>query len=186
MRTSIQIAGLKARLFLSAILVLFLARPLWAQTNNSPSSYNFTTIAGAVGHPGSADGTGAAARFGVSTTVAVDFAGNIFVADNYNRSVRKITPEGIVTTIANGINDPRCVTVDAGGNVYVSDFSGDVIDKITPAGVLSLFAGSLGTPGATDSLIGTNARFRGKERQEPLPSPPVIGSVQFIPGSPLW
>ena len=59
-----------------------------------------TTLAGLAGSPGSADGTGSAARFNVPTGVAVDSAGNVYVADSDNHTIRKITPGGVVSTLA--------------------------------------------------------------------------------------
>ncbi len=59
-----------------------------------------TTLAGTVGVVGSADGTGRAASFNTPTGIAVDSVGNVYVADSENRSIRKITPMGEVTTIA--------------------------------------------------------------------------------------
>ena len=58
-----------------------------------------TTLAGAPGMTGSADGTGPAARFYYPYDVAVDGPGNVYVADTYNHAIRKITPTGVVTTL---------------------------------------------------------------------------------------
>ena len=132
-----------------------------------------STLAGLAGHPGSKDGLGAAARFRNPWSVAVDGAGNLFVADMSNYTIRKITPAGVVTTVAghagmsgsaNGFgndarfNDPFGVAVDQNGNVYVSDSGNNTIRKITPAGAVVTLAGLAGDAGTADGQSGT-ARF---------------------------
>src|SRR6266699_3180554 len=67
-----------------------------AQSTYEP--YTFTTLAGT--GPGSADGTGRDARFNSPTGVAVDSAGNVYVADNSDYTIRKVTSAGVVTTLA--------------------------------------------------------------------------------------
>ncbi|HEX7837343.1 MAG TPA: NHL repeat-containing protein [Kofleriaceae bacterium] len=133
-----------------------------------------TTLAGMAGMPGSADGTGAAARFNAPTGVAVDSTGNLYVADQSNHTIRKVTATGVVTTLAGtagifGSADgtgaaasfafPQGIAVDTAGNAYVTDTLFDhTIRKITPAGVVTTLAGLAGIAGSVDGL-GAAARF---------------------------
>jgi sugar lactone lactonase YvrE len=124
-----------------------------------------TTLAGS-GAVGTADGAGAAAQFNDPAGLAIDTAGNIYIADLGNGVIRKLDPANTVTTIAtNGVsvkfNRPAAVAVDNGtGDLYVTDTGNNAIDVIA-AGVVTRIAGS-GSPiiyGATDRLIGTDATF---------------------------
>ncbi len=116
-----------------------------------------TTLAGTAGKKGAADGTGAAARFNLPMAVAIDSARNVYVADSGNNTIRKITPAGVVTTLAGsaGIEgdadgtgtaarfyQPNGIATDSAGNVYVADTCNHAIRKISPAGVVTTWVGS--------------------------------------------
>ena len=134
-----------------------------------------TTLAGLAGSPGFSDGMGAAARFNLPTGVATDSAGNVYVADIGNHTIRKITAAGLVTTLAGSplvgsyadgtgaaarFNAPAGLSTDAAGNIYVADSGNHVIRKITPSGVVTTLAGSPGAGGFADGA-GAAAKFNG-------------------------
>ena len=135
-----------------------------------------TTFAGAPGVSGTNDGVAAEARFNLPTGLATDSAGNIYVADANNNTVRKIVPDGtnwLVTTLAGlagefGTNDgvgsaarfraPGDLTVDSSGNIYVADTYNHAIRKVTQEGVVTTLAGLTGESGTNDGT-GVAARF---------------------------
>ncbi|MHB8736286.1 MAG: immunoglobulin domain-containing protein, partial [Terriglobales bacterium] len=135
------------------------------------------TLAGLAGVTGSADGTGSAARFNSPEGVAVDSAGNLYVTDTNNRTIRQVTPAGLVTTLAGlagnvgsadgtgsaaRFNAPSGMAVDSAGNVYVADYGNDTIRKVTPAGVVTTLVGLAGNVGSADGT-GSASRFNEAE-----------------------
>jgi len=124
-----------------------------------------TTFAGITGSHGFTNGAADQAQFYHPIGIAVDSNDNVYVVDTNNAAIRKITPEGVVTTLAsNGVNgvqfgSPRYIDVDSQGNLYISDTSWHTIRKITPDGVLTTIAGTSESFGTTDG-VGTSAKFQ--------------------------
>lgn len=131
-----------------------------------------TLRAGIPGGDGTLDGSGADARFFRPYSVAADIAGNVYVADQGNNTIRKITTAGVVTTLAGSarvagsadgagaaalFNGPSGIAVDSAGNVIVADTVNGTIRKITPAGEVTTLAGTAGVMGSSD---GTGAACR--------------------------
>jgi len=135
---------------------------------------NVTTIAGTAFLTGSSNGQGSAARFNRPYGLELDNNGNIIIADEWNHLIRRVTPTGLVTTIAgNGtlgsqdgtgnaamFNYPWDIAVDANNDIFVADGYNNAIRKITPAGIVMTYAGTSGTSGANDGS-GSLASFNG-------------------------
>ena len=152
------------------------------------------TLAGTPPGPGAVDGTGSSAKFAAPVVgtlidsrgvpyydavggIAVDEAGNVYIADAGNDLIRKITRDQVVTTVAGAVrsgtslpgsadgigaaarfNGPRGIAVDGTGNVYVADSGSHIIRKIDSAGIVTTFAGANGVSGSADGIAAT-ARF---------------------------
>lgn len=130
---------------------------------------SMTTLAGGLTTRGNLDAVGSSARFRRPNGVAVDISGNVYVADEENHTIRKITAGGTVTTLAGlgpdfGYADgtgstakfygPSGSVADGQGNLYIVDSYNYVIRKVTPAGVVTTLAGS---PGQRGNLDGTGS-----------------------------
>ena len=133
-----------------------------------------STLAGAAGVSGSADGPGTAARFNRPLSLAVGTDGAIYVADSLNQCIRRIGPDGVVGTLAGlagsagsvdgpattaRFRSPRGLTIAPDGAVIVADSGNNTIRRIAPDGQVTTLAGLAGSGGFTDG-IGSTARFR--------------------------
>jgi hypothetical protein len=120
-----------------------------------------TTIAGS-GTAASTDGTGTGASFNQPYSIDADSQGNLLVVDQAGRKIRKVTPAGVVTTLAGSGNNagddgtgsaasfynPAGIAIDSNDNAFVTDAYS--IRKITPAGVVTTYAGNAFTSGSNN------------------------------------
>ncbi len=130
-----------------------------------------TTLAGTAGNAGSADGTGPAALFSFPRGITADGAGNLYVADTFNHTIRQIViATGVVTTLAGtaGVTGgadgtgaaaefffPSSITFDGAGNLFVADTENATIRQIVIAtGAVTTLAGTAGVTGSTDGTGG--------------------------------
>lgn len=155
-----------------------------------PVAATLSLYAGALRSAGSRNGVGTAAQFNFPVDVAQDSAGSIYVADAGNRTVRKISVDGTVTTLAGAAGQtgtadgagasarfagPGGIAVDAAGTVYVTD--NNTLRKISAAGVVTTIAGAPGQSGSADGNAAT-ARFQGPRS----PAVDGAGNVYVVDG----
>ena len=168
---------------LSGLLVVLAASAAAQPSTEAP--YYISTLAG-FSAQGSRDGTGATARFGLPVGIVVDPANNVFVADSSNNTIRKITPAGVVTTLAGspgfkGLVDgpgatarfdiPWALAIDVAGNLYVEDVGNNAVRKVTPQGevttipdkhgIADMYATASRIPDSTVQLLATKPLSNG-------------------------
>jgi sugar lactone lactonase YvrE len=126
-------------------------------------SGTLSIIAGTPGSPGAPiPGPATSSPLDAPTGVAVDSAGNLYIADEGNNQIYKVTPSGTLSIIAgtgssgtptpgpatnSQFYSPADVAVDSVGNLYIADQGNNLIEKVTPSGTLSIIAGTPGSSG---------------------------------------
>jgi sugar lactone lactonase YvrE len=161
---------------------IFVADTLNHKIRKTVAGVTFITFAGS--SEGDAIGQGTAAQFNRPYGIALDSSGNIFVADTYNHKIRKITPQGEVSTFAGSskdfadgkgttakFNNPKGIAVDNNGNIFVADSGNHKIRKITSQGVVSTFAGR-----SLSEIYGGFADGKGTDAKFALPSGIAVDS----------
>jgi sugar lactone lactonase YvrE len=152
---------------------LYLADTANATIRKISPAGTVSALAGAVGNFNSFDGAGTDAQFYQPEGVAVDNGGDVYVADAWNHTIRKITPAGVVSTLAGlagnfgaadgpnskaRFNRPSGIALDTTTNLFVTDSLNHTIRRITPGGTVGTIAGLAGVWGSADGTNNT-ARF---------------------------
>ena len=152
--------------------ILYVAEPDSATIRRVTPQGVTTTLAGSRGVAGYADGAGAAARFNTPSRLEADEDGRLYVTDTGNSAIRRVTPGGVVDTVAGngtcGSRDgnggaarfcsPRGIALDRWGNLWVADSGNHTVRRIEPSGYVSTVAGSPGVCGSRDGR-GGGAQF---------------------------
>lgn len=138
------------------------------------TSGDVTTVAGSASYGGTPkDGTGSQAAFKSITGITASPDGNLYTIDASAQVVQKVTPQGVVTTIAGALNQPGTadgpgltarfqgagITSDAQGNLFIADTANHTLRKIDLLGNVTTYGGKAGEPGVADGALLT-ARFK--------------------------
>jgi sugar lactone lactonase YvrE len=166
---------MKKLLIISASLLLLLYRCSKSPKNNMVTPVITVSVATYAGNgtAGLQNGSALSAEFNLPIDVVLDLSGNLYVAEQGNNVIRKISPAGVVSTYAGDgtagykdgaalsaeFNGPEGMVVDDVGNLYVSDSQNNVIREITPLGAVSTYAGD-GIAGYKDGAA-LSAEFAG-------------------------
>ena len=126
------------------------------------ASGTLTRVAG-TGKPGYSGDSGPAteAQLNLPKGVAVDGGGSVYIADSGNNVVRKVTPDGVIQTVAGGFNAPQGVAVDLAGNLYISDTGNCVVREVTGGGATLTVAGNASCGFSGDGGAATSAQLNG-------------------------
>ena len=159
----------------SCITIISCSKSNDDNNNQSTVSGQVITLAGSETGQGNLDGTGTAAQFTNLKGICMDTSGNLFVTDDYNNNIRKVTQAGVVTTFAGSttgeygyqdatigtnakFNNPSGICIDTNNNLFVADYENHCIRKITPSGSVTTFCGIAETIADNDGT-GTTAGF---------------------------
>lgn len=159
--------------------VEFTRSALWKITPDGKK----TMLVGFSGLSGYADGPAASASLANPSDVCVSADGTLYIADSGNHMIRKLTPDGLVSTLAGSsgdatspdgsggndgtgrgarFNSPNALDIDTAGNLYVGEFNNRIIRRVSPDGVVTTIGGTLAATGQVDGL-GAAARFSAPE-----------------------
>jgi uncharacterized protein (TIGR03437 family) len=160
----------------AALALIFAASPAAAQT---AAGYTITTVAGIAGFSFGYAGDGGPAlqaQFDGLFSIAVDSAGNLYIADQFNNRIRKVSGGNINFIVGDGtagylgdtaaanvaeVDEPTGVTLDSKGNLYIADYRNNVIREVNSAGVITTVAGDNGAGGgySGDNAAATSAQL---------------------------
>ena len=175
-RLTLVRARLDGRLVRVAVGVLVAAAVLAPPTTAAAGPQTISTVAG-TGVPGDSGDSGPAtsAQVNQPAGVAVDIAGNFYIADFAAHRVRKVDTSGTITTVAGTgiagfsgdgaaataarIASPADVLVDAAGNLYIADYDNHRVRKVDTAGTITTFAGKNASGNSGDGGLATAARM---------------------------